>query len=316
MNIQQLRQSLKLKWLSYYEQNRSWLVKMRVWGTYDGLRRPSSGFILATMSVLEAQFDEILAFIMELNNNPDEIVAALGLNFNPDEELHSINLKHSLAANQIESQSLQEKPCEDKHVASVAVTQKTHQSPASALHTQKQPLELASGYKPVVSFTTKPEVTRTQKPVPAMAAPTSSPSETLARTTNTIVTKIAPQPLGRMPHSTKQASSLLQQNQPVRSKVALVEMTNDVTSNRKSVRSLLITTEVPVIAKTLSASALATEFTVVKDVHTNGNVKVQPPDIPKKVNLSNSTNARSLASWVDEFCQGAAWDGEEAILIK
>ncbi|MBH8563990.1 hypothetical protein I8748_17670 [Nostoc sp. CENA67] len=300
MNIQQLRQSLKLKWLSYYEQNRSWLVKMRVWGTYDGLRRPSSGFILATMSVLEAQFDEILAFIMELNNNPDEIVAALGLNFNPDEELDLINLKHSLAANQVESESLQEKPCEDKHVASVAVTQITHQSPTSALHTQKQPLELARAYKPVVSFTTNAGVTRTQKPVPAMA----------------IVTKIAPQSLGRTPHSNKQASSLVDQNQLMRSTAALLEVTNDITINRKSVRSLEITTEVPVIAKTLPTSALATEFTVVKDVHTNGNVKAQPPDIPKKVNLSASTNARSLASWVDEFCQGVTWDRVDAISIK
>ena len=131
-----------------------------------------------------------------------------------------------------------------------------------------------------------------------------------------VVTKIAPQSLGRTPHSNKQASSLLRQNQPVRSRAALLEITNDVTSNRKSVRSLEITTEVPVIAKTLPSSALATEFTVVKDVHSNGNVKVQPSDIPKKVNLSPNTNARSLASWVDEFCQGAAWDREDAIFIK
>ncbi|QSJ20171.1 hypothetical protein JYQ62_16540 [Nostoc sp. UHCC 0702] len=300
MNIQQLRQSLKLKWLNYYEENRSWLVKMRVWHTYDGLRRPSSGFILATLSVLEAQFDEILAFILDLNNNPDEIVAALGLNFNPDEELGSINFKHSLAANEVESESLQEKPCEDKHVASVAVTQIAQQSPASVLHTQKQPLELASAYKPVVSFTTNTEVVRTQKPVPAIA----------------IVTKIAPQSLGRTPYSTKLAASSLQQNQPARSRVALLENTNEITSNRKSVRSLEITTEVPIIAKTLPASPLASEFTVVKDVHSNGNGKVQPADIPKKVNLSPTTNARSLASWVDEFCQGAAWDREDAISIK
>ncbi len=84
MNIQQLRQSLKMKWLSYYEQNRPWLVKIRIWGTYDGLRRPSSGFMLATLSVLEPQFAQILSFLSELNNNPDQIVTALGLNFNPE----------------------------------------------------------------------------------------------------------------------------------------------------------------------------------------------------------------------------------------
>ena len=88
MNIQQLRESLKIKWVKYYHQNRSWLEKMRIWGTYDNYRRPSSGFILATLSVLEPKLDEIFPFILELNNNPDEIIAALGLNFNPEEHLH------------------------------------------------------------------------------------------------------------------------------------------------------------------------------------------------------------------------------------
>ena len=88
MNIQQLRESLKIKWVKYYHQNRSWLEKMRIWGTYDNYRRPSSGFILATLSVLEPKLDDIFPFILELNNNPDEIIAALGLNFNPEEHLH------------------------------------------------------------------------------------------------------------------------------------------------------------------------------------------------------------------------------------
>ncbi|MEA5599013.1 DUF5331 domain-containing protein [Rivularia sp. UHCC 0363] len=90
MNIQQLRESLKIKWVKYYHQNRPWLAKMRIWGTYDGFRRPSSGFILATLSLLEPKLDDIFPFILELNNNPDEIIAALGLNFNPDEQLHLI----------------------------------------------------------------------------------------------------------------------------------------------------------------------------------------------------------------------------------
>ncbi len=97
MNIQQLRHSLKLKWVSYYSNNRSWLEKMRVWGTYDGQRRPSSSFILATVSVLEPQLEEIFPFILELNNDPDHIVAALGLNFNPEEQLDLVESAHSLA---------------------------------------------------------------------------------------------------------------------------------------------------------------------------------------------------------------------------
>ena len=81
MDIQQLRQSLKLKWLGYCEENRPWLVKMKIWRSYNGVRRPSSGYILATLSVLEPQLKQILPFILDLNNNPDQIVAALGLHF-------------------------------------------------------------------------------------------------------------------------------------------------------------------------------------------------------------------------------------------
>ncbi|WP_066379254.1 DUF5331 domain-containing protein [Anabaena sp. CA = ATCC 33047] len=110
MNIQELRQSLKMKWLSYYEENRPWLVKMRVWATYNGIRRPSSGFMLATLSGLEPNFAEIMAFLVELNNNPDDIVAALGLNFNPDTELNSISSQSDLAVNPPEDDFPEEPP--------------------------------------------------------------------------------------------------------------------------------------------------------------------------------------------------------------
>ena len=89
MDIQHLRHSLKVKWLLYYQTNRPWLVQLKIWGTYDGQRRPSSSFILAAVSNLEPQLTELFPFIVTLSNNPDQIVAALGLNFNPDEELKS-----------------------------------------------------------------------------------------------------------------------------------------------------------------------------------------------------------------------------------
>ena len=90
MNIQQLRHALKVKWLLYYRQNRPWLTKIRIWGTYEGKRRPSSSFILATLTNLEPKLIEVLPFIVSLSNNPDQIVVALGLNFNPEEELKSL----------------------------------------------------------------------------------------------------------------------------------------------------------------------------------------------------------------------------------
>lgn len=87
MNIEQLRHSLKLKWLRYYQQNRSWLVKLQVWGTENGKRCPASSLILGTVSSLEPELTELLPLIVDLNSNPDQIVFALGLNFDPDEEL-------------------------------------------------------------------------------------------------------------------------------------------------------------------------------------------------------------------------------------
>lgn len=115
MNIQQLRESLKIKWVKYYHQNRPWLEKMRIWGTYDGYRRPSSGFILATLSVLEPKLDEIFPFILELNNNPDEIIAALGLNFNLDEELPTVtNLDDSVNSDEEDNNTIEEKALQEK----------------------------------------------------------------------------------------------------------------------------------------------------------------------------------------------------------
>ncbi len=115
MNIYQLRESLKIKWVRYYHQNLPWLEKIRIWGNYDGCRRPSSGFILATLSVLEPKLDEIFPFILELNNNPDEIIAALGLNFNPDEQLHLINdLEQPVNHNKVNHNIVQEKVVFDK----------------------------------------------------------------------------------------------------------------------------------------------------------------------------------------------------------
>lgn len=87
MNIQKLRHGLKVKWLLYYRQHRPWITKLRVWGTYDGKRRPASSFILAALTHAEPELVQMLPFIVNLSNNPDQIVAALGLNFNPEEEL-------------------------------------------------------------------------------------------------------------------------------------------------------------------------------------------------------------------------------------
>ncbi|WP_353932467.1 DUF5331 domain-containing protein [Okeanomitos corallinicola TIOX110] len=182
MDIKQLRQALKLKWLNYCEENISWLDKMQIWRSYDRVRRPSSGYILATLSVLEPRLKQILPFLLELNNNPDQIVAALGLNFNPDEELRLLRLKNSSAKNQIFSKpsvqvfgvGQQNKPvllrivsdveqkCQSVSVVAINKSANDHSSLLKA-ETVRENKHLQLGRSPTI---TAPVPTAT-KPVPA-----------------------------------------------------------------------------------------------------------------------------------------------------
>ncbi|MBD2383976.1 DUF5331 domain-containing protein [Cylindrospermum sp. FACHB-282] len=289
MDIQQLRQSLKMKWLIYYEQNRSWLVKMQVWGTYDGLRRPLSGYILATLSVLEPQFEQILSFILDLNNNPDQIVAALGLNFNPDEELHLLTSEPSVATNQIESESPAKVLLEDQ-----AVSQVNLQSPV------KKPLTGLSRGQKSFSFKITTGVEHQRQPGSSVAVATlvnrESPAKTLV--------------------SQKLPSRSLREPPPVRSLIIATEFP----SKTKTLPSLAISTDTPRKSKTLPTLAMVTEVpsktktlpTLVFTEFTSNEkfVKMPVKDILSKEYISVSTNARSLASWVDECCQGRGWDRE------
>ncbi|MEH2174184.1 DUF5331 domain-containing protein [Nostoc sp.] len=301
MNIQQLRQSLKQKWLIYYKQNTSWLVKMRIWATYDGLRRPLSGFILATLSVLEPQFDEILSFMLELNNDPDKIVAALGLNFNPDEELRLIKSDHSMAISQVESESPDEKHSEDKHLSSAVTASKI------ALHSLAKTLDsnLLRADELVPSITATTEVVRIHKPELIVAN----------------ATKIAPDTPAKTP-----SSDLLRKYQPVRwhsgqlPSEASVTMTSQVNSKAKTMPSVALATEVksnapssriPVVASLAITTEISSNGKAVRSLAITTEVKsngkepnIQPQELKSKVNLP-TTNARSIASWVDEFCYGA-----------
>ncbi|MEH2349283.1 MAG: DUF5331 domain-containing protein [Nostoc sp.] len=310
MNIQQLRQSLKQNWLIYYSQNITWLVKMRIWGTYDGLRRPLSGFILATLSVLEPQFDEILGFMLDLNNDPDKIVIALGLNFNPDEELRLIKSEHSMATNKAESESLDEKYSEDKHLLSVVTATKI--APNFLAKTLDSSLSRAD--KLVPSYTATTEVVRTHKSELVVA----------------FATKISPYPPVKTP-----SFGFFHEYQSVRSGFASGRQTSTL-ERLPSGTSLTMTAEVNSKAKTMPSVALASEvksnvssgripvgalLAITTEINSNGKpvrslainteVKsngkqpnIQPQEFKSKVNLP-TTNARNLASWVDEFCYGA-----------
>lgn len=93
MNIDQLRRSLKDRWLDYYQENRSWITRLSIWVSCDGKRRPSSSFILGALSTIEPRLVDLLPLIVDLSNHPDRIIVALGLNFDPEQELHLKQLK-------------------------------------------------------------------------------------------------------------------------------------------------------------------------------------------------------------------------------
>lgn len=80
--------------------------------TCEGDRRPSSSFILATLAILEPKLHEILPLIVDLSSNPDRIVLALGLNFNPDQALKEITEAENSVKMLPPSATLPEKPSE------------------------------------------------------------------------------------------------------------------------------------------------------------------------------------------------------------
>ncbi|MGB3614367.1 MAG: DUF5331 domain-containing protein [Elainellaceae cyanobacterium] len=106
MNVQQLRQSLKHRWLNYYRDNQDWLAQLAIWVNDDGQRRPSASFILATLTVLEPRLTQLMPLVAGLNNNPDRIIAALGLNFSPDDELKSLTAKDAAPRKMLPAQSV------------------------------------------------------------------------------------------------------------------------------------------------------------------------------------------------------------------
>ncbi|MGB3311487.1 MAG: DUF5331 domain-containing protein [Nodosilinea sp.] len=96
MNSKQLRRSLKIKWLTYYRDNREWIDKLGIWVTSEGHRRPSSGFILGALATLEPDLTNLLPLVVDLSSNPDRIISALGLDISPVKELEALEAAHKM----------------------------------------------------------------------------------------------------------------------------------------------------------------------------------------------------------------------------
>jgi hypothetical protein len=292
MNIQQLRQSLKLKWVSYYYNNRSWLEKMRVWGTYDGLRRPTSSFILATLSVLEPQLEEIFPFILELNNDPDQIVAALGLHFNPEEQLHLVELANCEAEKELETEFLHQVLIEQKPLA------------------------------PRVVVT---EVENNTQPVASVGVTTEVPFQTLSECKPLPVSTIA----NEQGQSQLVQSMAVATTEEVKSKSnpgSLVEFFSpEVESKSQSLSSIAFATQiqsksnpgslVAVITREVESQAVQSVSLATK-VESKGRLMTTPQDMHNKLKPPlGSTSRTNLANWIDSFCQGVGWEKEDTHFI-
>jgi hypothetical protein len=240
MNIEELRQSLKLKWLHYYKENRHWLEKMQIWGTFEDERRPLSSFVLATVSVLEPNLIEFLPLIADLNSDPDDVMVALGLNFNPEKFLHLIESepkKNQVTENKsksdFRSKSLQQKQAQIQTVSNFTFTNSKS------------------------TLCTNPDI------------------------------KVAV------------ATAYLNQIQ------SLESVTMPATTHSQGI---YVTQSNGGQAKPILALATTTSdgSKIVKILHSQ---------IPGEVNQSPVISRKNLANWIDDFCQGAGWDKDEAIFI-
>lgn len=317
MNIQQLRESLKLKWVEYYYKNRPWLVKMRIWGTYDGQRRPSSGFILATLSVLEPQLDQILPFLSELNNNPDQIVAALGLNFNPEENLHLIEEDnqdsydtdaHHNQTNSHLKRILPEKQTNGKANPTLQVALSS-----SGLHLSERRLETdgvvvrrnTGNSKSLIASTATTEVENHRKSVPTLAVIHKSESNGKSKPLLTVIRKAEsngkPAPALAVIHKPES------NGKPILAPAVI--RTNE--NNSKPVASVVFASKVE------GDRQLLPSVMVASDVGNQGKLATIPQtNFKDQFYLPPTNKACKLASWVDGFCQGAGWDKDEAIFIS
>jgi Family of unknown function (DUF5331) len=104
VNSKQLRRSLKIKWLTYYRDNREWIDKLGIWVTSNGQRRPSSGFILGALATLEPDLTNLLPLVVDLSSNPDRIISALGLDISPVKELAALEQAHKMLPSSAQSE--------------------------------------------------------------------------------------------------------------------------------------------------------------------------------------------------------------------
>ncbi|MGB2927240.1 MAG: DUF5331 domain-containing protein [Limnothrix sp.] len=99
--FEQIKPSIKTKWLDYYENNQEWLKLLMDSGEFvatpDGGRRPQGSVIMGTVSSLEPRLAEILYHFFLVHANFDTVVDVVGLHFDPAAELSKLESSGSAA---------------------------------------------------------------------------------------------------------------------------------------------------------------------------------------------------------------------------
>lgn len=91
-NFEEIKATLKDKWLDYYEVNKDWILNIMNTNqssikSCDGGYRPNAWLILGVITCTEEPLADFMLPFSELQSDPGKIIQVLGLDFDPNKEL-------------------------------------------------------------------------------------------------------------------------------------------------------------------------------------------------------------------------------------
>ncbi len=117
--FEDLKISLREKWLRFFQANRSWLnlyMDAASVATPDGGKRPASYLILGVVNALEPQIAQLMLPFSKLNPDVDSLIEVLELNFDPNLALENNPIPVS---EQPTAEPNQESPLSDAEIANM-----------------------------------------------------------------------------------------------------------------------------------------------------------------------------------------------------
>ena len=87
--FEEVKATLKDRWLDYYEANQVWIDPILINKKGEELKLMRNFLILGSITSIEPKLKEYLPLFCQLNTNSDDLVRVMGLDFNPANELYS-----------------------------------------------------------------------------------------------------------------------------------------------------------------------------------------------------------------------------------